>query len=168
MRGHLTALPAKALYSALTKVQKLWWRAQHSWKPVGHLVDICSTASRCPVSTHVRDALGPSLGSVGGCGPASHRSGLGTHTRASLGCQPAMKRVISSPQIWEWPGRSRSAAGPGSASSERTRPKTPLNSVQQVKAALRLLHGEQQGPGLALTPAPCRFMVSQGHQHYQQ
>ena len=45
---------------------------------------------------------------------------------------------------------------------------TPLNSVQQVKAALRLLHGEQQGPGLALTPAPCKFMVSQGHQHHQQ
>ena len=81
---------------------------------------------------------------------------------------PAMKRVISSPQIWEWPSGSRSAAGPGSASSERTRPKTPLNSVQQVKAALRLLHGEQQGLGLALTPAPCKFMVSQGHQHHQQ
>lgn len=81
---------------------------------------------------------------------------------------PAMKRVISSPQIWEWAGGSRSAAGPGSASSERTQPKALLNSIQQVQAALRLLLGEQQGPGLALTPAPCKSTVSQGHQHCQQ
>ena len=90
----------------------------------------------------------------------------GPHT--CLSGLPAMKRVISSPHIWEWPSGSRSAAGPGSASSERTRPKAPLNSVQWVTAALWLLHAEQQGPGLALTPMPCKFMVSQGCQHYRQ
>ncbi|XP_029063047.1 NADH-cytochrome b5 reductase 3 [Monodon monoceros] len=62
-------------------------------------------------STHVGDALQPSLGSTGGHGPASHRSRL---RPSDVPLQAASdKTVITSPQSWERPGGSRSAAGPG-------------------------------------------------------
>lgn len=130
--------------------------------PRGHLLTTCATAllccsqhpgPRCPASPIC------SLGSAMAVCQVPSEAKMGLHT--CLSGLSATKNVISSHQSWGQSGKSHSAAGPGSARSERTQPKGRFNRVWvQAAATATAEEARGTGRGSCLTLVPCGFTVS--------